>query len=1138
MNVLKTLFLTLLLCIAVIFNHNASFKSSSVLKEGDWYKIGVESTGVYKIDRSFLERLGLNVSNIDPNKVAIYGQRGGMLPQMAGAERIDDLEEIPIKIMASSTNFGSSDYILFYAEGPDKWTYNPNTDVFSHEKHRYDTYKGYFLTIKDENSQTISTIFSSSKTPDLTITKFDDYDFIEEELINLGQTGDLWLGDEFDFITERTYNFNFSNVLTSEPAYITTKLVAFSPNGNASFNVTHNNSTVNSVGILRTTSTSGILDYGRKSVDRFSINPTNSNSIKLAFNRTDNIRKGWLDYLRIQVRRGLRFEGITQSFRLGLSQNETVCRYEIQNVTNDVEIWDVTDQFATTAINYNLIGSKAEFTIENEGVLKEFVMFNSVNNIPLAIGKINNQNLHALSVPDMLIVTREAAMAPANELADLHREKDALSVEVVVLSEIFNEFSSGNQDVTAIRDFVKMLYERGQVEGNDLKYLLLFGDGNYNPRELDDFYLPTFQGDSSLKATYSYVTDDYFGLLDSLDGKEVDVTNGIDLDIGIGRIPADDLQKAQIAVDKIKTYYSAQSFGDWRNHITFIADDEDNNIHINDADDVFAPIAENNYRNYNLDKLYLDAYEQVTIPGGERYPEVSDALSKIIFKGTFFVNYVGHGGANGLTQERVITIDEIEKWNNPDKLPLFITATCEFTRYDDPEVYSAGERAFFKEDGGAIALVTTVRLVFSNRNEIMNRRFLENLFAASQNGALRLGDIVKSSKNQANTGTGNRKFALIGDPALKLAFPQYKVVTTEFKNDSNGLKNDTLKALSKATISGEVRDLSNTLLSDFNGTLNVKVYDKPRKIKTLVNDPNDPPSFNTGSLEKEFFIQKSLIYAGQAEVKQGKFSVEFIAPKDINFSLGEGKISYYAENGSIDAAGNDTIFVGQSVDTLANDNEGPIVEVYIGDENFVSGGLASSSPNLFIKLYDDNGINISGSSIGHDITAILNGDDSNPYILNDFYISDIGDFRSGTIIYPLESLPSGTYDISVKAWDVYNNSGVGSTEFIIADEEAFVLSRVLNYPNPFRNNTTFSFEHNRADQDLDVQIQVFTYDGRLVKTIQTTVFSDGFRVDGIEWNGLGDGGYTIGKGIYVYKLNVVDELGSEAQELKKLVILK
>lgn len=1112
-----------------------TYAGNSVLRSGKWFKLGVSSAGVYKLDYTFLKNLGVNVDAINPANLRIFGHRAGMLPELAGSEREDEVREIPLKVVAANpTRLQSGDYILAYLPGPEKWTYDVGRQFFAPQKHLYSDTKSFFLTTDAGTGARVGSISSVALPPNKFATTYDACAFYEDDIINIAQSGKQFLGDLFGSITDKSYPFNIPNLIASEPVKINIAVAAAAQTFGSSFTMTTDNG-ANSRSIpvpVVAEAYPGIFNTASRVERLFTVNNISpSFQVNLNYNRNgDFSTRGWLDFIQVNAKATLRYEGQPLYFRnIASAGAGSITTFTVQNVNPNVEIWNVTNPFDVRRINYTLSGSNAVFTLATDSLL-EFAAFENSNAVPVAQGSIANQDLHALPQQDMLIVTREAYVSSAQILAQFHREKQGLKVAVVTLEQVYNEFSSGTNDITAIRNFAKMFYDRaGGNPAQMPRYLLLFGDGTYDNKKLGNNLMPTYQTTKTYETLETYVSDDYFGMLDDNEGANITNTAAEKEDIAVGRIPADDQSKAMVAVEKILRYASAAGYGEWRNQGTFIADDEDFNIHIQDANG-FADNYGAAEKKSNVDKIFLDAYNQVSAAGGATYPAANEALNRKVFTGSLFMNYVGHGGPMGLTAERLLLVEDISSWTNTNKLPLFITATCEFAPYDKPDEFTAGERVFFKENGGGIALVTTTRIVYSNRNKTMNENFMEQMVNAYADRDMTLGDIMREAKKNTNTFDGNRKFTLLGDPALRLAFPTYNVVATAINGKPIAAQNDTLKALSKITIEGEVRDNSNQRINNFNGTASVTIYDKSKTIRTLQNDPDSYPY--------EFQLQKNTIYKGKTKVTNGVFSCTFLVPKDIDYNFGLGKISMYAYNDTADAAGySSAVIVGGASDSIPLDNEGPVVDVFMNDEKFVLGGITDENPLLLVKLFDVNGINTSGNGIGHDITAIIDNDTRNVFTLNDFYETEVDDIANGTVQYPFSRLSKGRHTLEVKAWDVLNNSGVGYTEFIVAEKANLALSHVLNYPNPFTTHTRFMFEHNRPGEPLDMRIEIFTVSGKVVKTIQQTINTAGFRVDDISWDGLDDYGDKIGKGVYIYRITLKDEAGKKVSEYQKLVIL-
>ena len=1136
-------------------NHR-NFSNTSKLSNGIIYKIAVTNTGVQKLDYAFLQSLGVDVDNIDPRKIQVLGNGGNKLPERMDVTIADDLTENRIFVAGESDgSFDQNDYLLFYGIGTKNWSYNNTATCsdFTHSTNPYTDESYYFIKISGNNGLRMtnrtsvgSTSYTTSSYDALAHYEVDEINLMEEEF-TLPPSGREWYGESFRTTRTRNFNFPFQNRIESEPVMITSDLAVrvFSP-GTAT--MTANGNLIGNPVNTAATTIYVYSDYAKRL--RFlcspNILPGQDIDLEINLNHSSTAAEMWLNYLSLQARCQLTFSNGQLTFRDTRSLGQADATYQISNA-NNVTIWDVTDPSNIFIQDYT--GSGNISFGADATVLREFVAFdNNQFYVPLERGAVANQNLHGIiTPPHAIFVVHSSLRTEADRLAAHRRSHDNMTIDVVNVEDIYNEFSSGNPDVTAIRDFCKMLYERGTVN-NEFTHLLLFGIGSFDYKSLggnrtpanNPNLVPVYETQESMHPINTYTSDDYFSLLDD---NETMASFGL-LDIAVGRLPASTIGEARTFVDKIIHYETNPVvLNDWKNRLCFVADDGDNNLHFYDAEGIAITSGQED-SSYNVEKVYLDAFQQVSTSGGERYPDAKNALLDILFKGSFIVNYLGHGGDNGWAQERVFINSDINTLTNLNQLPLFITATCSFGPHDDPTNVSAGELLLLNPNGGAISVLTTVRVVIASHNERLVRNTFNVIFDKKSNGQMpTTGEVLQFSKNNAaiSPPVNSRKYALLGDPTMKLAYPTYDVQTTQINNQPI-TNQDTISALDLVTISGDITDDNGAKVSNFNGTIYPTVFDKEDRLYTLGND--------AGSFSDDFLLRKKVIFKGQASVTNGSFSFSFVVPQDINYSLGYGKISYYAEDQSpIDAHGNyNGLVVGGSNPNPPIDNEGPEVLVYMNTEEFARGGITNNNPKLLVKLYDENGINTVGNSIGHDLTAKLTTpiqDEELEYILNDFYESTKDDYTRGTVIYPLKDLEPGLHTITVKAWDVFNNPGEGSTEFVVAESADMALAHVLNYPNPFTTSTNFQFEHNLPYQPLEIQVQIYTVSGKLVKTISHDISAEGnngYRVDDIHWDGLDDYGDRIGKGVYIYKILVqADGLSDNMKqnsEFQKLVILK
>lgn len=1106
-------------------NNNYNYAQNSVLSNGNWIKIAIPEKGVYKLTFEELENLGFS----SPTNVRVFGNDAGMLSFWNDNTAPDDLIENKI--------FKGTDFILFYADGATTWNYRDNVDMpyFSHRKNAYSDTAYYFLT--DYNTgfnNTIST-YNQPSNPTKTITTFDYYDFHEENSVNLIHTGRIWLGNEFLYAPQQTISFDLPNAVSGASGRIIVALANRSPVSstmNISVeDVSKNISFVASTGVYY----QRYVDYDKQTFD-FTQNSSNLD-INFSFNKPASSANSWIDYLIINAKCYLKYQNQLQFQSTENIGAGNVSKFEISDANNSMIIWDITNPTSPENINYSISGTKATFNSQTD-TIRKFITFNSEECLtPVTeganLGSIENQNLH--NVPentDMIIVTHPKFLSQANEISRIHSSHDNLNCIVVTTDQIYNEFSSGIKDVPAIRNYFKMVYDK---TNNNLKYGLFFGDGTYfnigetsysNPN-----YIPTYQTSESFNITQlSTTNDDFFTFLDDGEGE----LTGF-MDISVGRFPVKTTEEANTMVEKLNTYYNPLNFGDWHNILTFATDDRDKSSDnfVNDAE-TLSVLIDTTLAYLNLKKIYLDAYQQQTAANGEEYPDAFVEFNNRIKDGTLIVNYLGHGSEHALASEGLVTTTSINSWTNNDKLPLFITGTCEFSRFDEyypnADATSGGEMIILNPNGGGIALLTTARVSYSVTNRYLNEKFYKFLFSKDNDGYNNtIGDAYRKAKNQM-TSYHKFLFALLGDPAIRLQYPDNIVVPTTINGQDITTFADTLKALDTVSLTGYITDDNNNLLSDFDGILTLTYFDKKRDAQTLNNN---------GFGAMNYWSQYNKLFRGRAAINNGYFNINFIIPKDIYYSYGSSKFSFYAQSNDKQAAGqNRNVVLGGINANAPTDNTPPQIKLYMNDSSFVNGGITDADPAVFALLSDDNGINTSSASIGHDIAVMLDNNPNKTYSLNEYYKSDVNNYKKGSVSYQMFKLDPGTHTVRLKAWDIQNNSAEKSIEFIVAESNDLTISHLLNYPNPFTTNTNFYFEHNKPGITLDILLQITTVSGKVVKTIHTQMNTTGYRSDPINWNGLDDFGKPIGRGVYIYSLKIRTPNGKTVQKFEKLLILK
>lgn len=1151
------LFLVCLFILPDFSLSQGSYLPVSSLSQGKVYQMAISEEGIYKISYNFL----VNEMNIDPadlssGEIEIFSNPGGILSPDFIAFNPDDLVQknyLPIGMEDGSMDEG--DYLLVFLEGPDRIYIEPNqTNLLLHEKNTYSDYNYAYIRLNIGSSPSIETLPSVSSTGD-TFSYYDELLVYHEDQRNLLHewtrlkqgSGQYWYNQWLKVArtVELPNLFDQQGIDYKEDAILRVTM-ALRAGQNSFFEVSYQNQTLKSPLASRVTALTGNRDTEVAFAHRttlqtpISLQPSAPLSFTIHYPQAGEGSEGWLDYLNLQVRKHLQIrEGGTQ-FRTLAAIHSAYATFEIDNFTPSAKVWAIDTMGKVHEIQSEIIGNTGWVTVPDPGTYPSFLTFDPQGSFPspLPIGIIEPQNLHGIQDAEFLIIYPEILEEPAEKLAQHRRNHDGYITEIVEVSQIFHEFGGGRPDPSAIRSFIRLVKTRS----DDLKYVLLFGDGSFDHRnryELGNNLIPVYETES-LNPINAFPSDDFYGILfsegaDPLMGK---------LEVAVGRLPVSNLSEAMAVVDKLINYDTQPShLGNWRNRLLFVADDEDNMLHTRDADQIADQIGEQ-FPQLNIEKIYLDAFKQISTPGEQRYPEVTTAIEQSIFQGMLTLTYLGHGGINGLAQERILEISDLLSWNNLNRLPLIVTATCSFTAYDEPSIKSAGEVALLNPVGGAIGLLTTVRAVYAQQNADLTEKAMQSLFERNQGKVRSIGEAMKIAKNSFTSSSiilNSRKFALIGDPAQKLAIPELQIYTeTINEHIPDPSQPDTLKALQKITLTGYVGYGNGDIMGDFNGEIFPLVFDKPVQLTTLGQDDTSYPF--------EYSLQNNRLFKGRASVENGEFSVTFVMPKDINYEVGPGKISYYAQSneGVIDASGYyNALSIGSADLEALTDNTGPEVSVYLNTTNFQSGDKTGSNPLLLVQLTDENGINVAGNSIGHDLEAILDDNDRKSILLNDFYEAELDDYTSGWIRFPLSDLEEGLHTIKVKAWDVANNLGVGNTSFVVIQKEGVLIDQLSNYPNPFIDETCFSFDLNSQAGPVEVDIHIYTMNGQLVKKLERGLYTldNGGRESCIQWDGRGENGVALGKGIYLYSVRISKNT-SDGQiilgesPLKKLVLLK
>ncbi len=1144
--------------------------ADSPFSTGNWYKITIPKRGIYQLNSEYLQEIGINIDSIDPRNIQIWGTNGWVLPELNSAEK-PEFTQFPIIVEGESDgSFDSGDRVLFFGNSAHQIERQGST--FTHEIHPYSDVTHVFLTIGTDSGNRLSTTTLSGSSS-ATISTFTDFIWKEEELNKAEdrqRSGRYWLGQSIPATAQNIpvsiFRDTIPGILPNQDIRTSGRIYSRALR-TTSYNVSLNSSSVAQLNISRVSG--GYQSYNGDAAVGRTFSSTLTTSIEddilemeVIMSNGDDGATGFVDYLRFQAERSLTAEN---DFLFFLPpENSTpndITDYQLSGFNNSPIVLDVTDP--TNPIRYEVSSNGNDFDFkaphdDDRQYLAQASLF-----VPPVGSSVASQNIKGLSnYPDYIIVTSETFKPYADELAQ-YRINDGLTPLVVTQTEILNEFSGGSTDPTAIRDFLKFLWDRAIIDGEATpKHLLLFGDTTYDTKNIIDNaftnHVLTYQSPNSLSRIGSYGSDDYFGFMDDNEGG---FTVGSRIDIGIGRIPAQNRREARIALDKIYIYENPENAGDWQNMITFAGDDDFPDINLNRDLHVWNADGTADRMNVidsglRLNKIYLFDYPEEVTSSGREIPGATADFIKALNSGTLVINYSGHGNTDVLSDEGLFSIDDIPSLTNSDKLSILVTATCQFGRYDNINAQSGAEKLFFAENGGAVASFTTTRIVYTSSNPEGGQNFALNI-ALSQQILIRdsdgrpatMGEIYMRTKNtSAGSSSNSRRFILLGDPALRIALPSKPVGITEI-NGIDVTASDTvvtIKALDTVTLKGEVSNLDSTFNANYNGVVSVALLDAKRTVSLPQDlewiDSRGCFLYRGSSRECTYEIENSTLFKGSANVINGEFEMTFVLPKDISFNPNQARIVVFAdgEDGTAGGSFTNVIFNGIN-ENAVNDGTGPELDIYLNDESFFNGDLTTDQPKLIVELADSSGINATGTGVGHEIIATIDTNPMRTVTLNEFYQGALNDFSKGRIEYPLEAIPEGNYSLKVRAWDVHNNPSEESIFFEVAQSEDLVIDDVYNYPNPMNNETSFTFEHNQQGNALDVDIRIYTLSGRPVQHLQEFITNTAGSYASIPWNGRDRDNDRLGNGTYIYVLRVTadtPEGRKSTEKIEKLVIIR
>ena len=1095
------------------------YAENSMLSQGIWAKIEVTETGMQFISDATLRNLGFT----DPDKVNVYGYGGNVIP-----ETMESPDDLPI--VASLRVSGG---IVFFGKGSVSWSRNGNmVPEYTRNSHPYSDNSYYFI------SDVATERFQPEKRDNLpssgeVVTTFIERLLHEEELSMPMTSGRLVLGE--DFRTTPTHTFRFQLPGNTGDANVLTTFGCKTSSGTSSILFNANGQTLSPSNSDQMTASDSKLIVTTKTVKQIT-DPGVSLDLTIRFTGSGTVSTAALDYIQVEYPRELRLTGGELYFYLKHDTREEV---RIEGATSSTIVWDVTDPERIVAVPTQLTGSTLTFVGETGN--REYTAFDpsKITRGVIPGNKVNNQNLHNLPAPGMLVICPSEYMQAAERLITLHKNTDGLEVVALTPEEIYNEFSSGKPDVTAFRKLLKMWYDRAMANGNEdyTKYCLIMSRPTYDNKMVTTAVknagyprIPIWQSPTGETETNSYSTDDYIGMLQDMEGL-FNIGTAM-IHVAVGRMPVKSLSEANKAMDKLEAYILNPDLGSWRNNVMIIADDQDNGTHLDQAEKVFAGFRTNDAgKAVNYEKLYLDSYELEYTGVGASYPVAHERMMNKWNEGLVFIDYIGHANPKSWGHEHLLTWADINGMSNK-RLPYIYAATCEFMRWDEDDI-SGAEVLWLLPSSGVIGMICPSREVLITANGLLNESISRYVFMKDEQGrSLTTGEIMVRGKNGSNTGANKLRYGLMGDPAMRLPWPDNRIVIDEI-NDielEDASHYPVLAARSTVTVKGHVEDVEGNQMDDFSGIAEVTLYDAEKVVTTNANGAD--------GVESVYNDRKTRLFVGRVKVENGKFATTFTMPSEIENNYLPAFLSLYAyDEAGREANGYTEKLYAYGYDSTApEDLEGPkIIEFYIDSPSFVSGDKVSPNPTMYAKFYDESGISVSEAGIGHNITLQLDGKTFFEDVAQ-YYVPDETESGAGSLTYALNDIPQGTHTLKFTVWDSANNSTSETIEFSISALWKPSIETLTTDVNPAISNVNFIIGTDGATASMGCNIEVFDLWGKRVWRGEATGLSKSSTQTTLGWDLCDFGGSRIPGGIYLYKATVKTEAGATVTKTKKLIV--
>ncbi|MDA0986915.1 MAG: type IX secretion system sortase PorU, partial [Bacteroidetes bacterium] len=1124
------------------FITNKLSANKSPFANGKIFKIEITEEGIYKIDQNYLKSLGIEISTLSSiYDIKIFGSNGKKLNHSIKNLTNIEYPQLALEYVDNNQNskLDSDDYIIFYSNGSSGWEYEKINKKFSHYLNQYSNSNFVFLKIGGDSKIKLMEKILTQGTTSGVLASTTGKLFFDEEKTNLTQSGLEWYSAPMTDNTSRIITNKLHGYIDGSQIIYNYELLSRADK-NSVFNLSESNSSVASVVIPGMTSYElygdPIGEFAKKENGSAKIIPllTDSRSnLKLSYTANSSVAIGYINWIELFYNQQL--SAVNDNLIFTSPDTSAIVEFSINGFTsNQIQIYNITNiENVKKFQNVQLQQLQGNFTFKdiltNGSIQNYWAGTSSTFKIPKIGVAIPNSNLIEETIgADFVIIAHRDFYTEANRLKN-HKEQlsiqNKLKTLVIDVDTLFNEFGFGLKDPVAIRNY---LLQANQTWQTKPRYALFFGDGNMDFRNIlniDKNYVPTFETDNSNIQITSYNYDDFFVMLDSINVNSVSIAHG--------RLTVRSSVEAKQIVDKIIRYETNPPLDEWKNLVTITADDRNINNNIDGADNEeqaerlatqFVPSS------YDVKKIYIGDYPTTISASGRRKPEARSTLINQVNQGTLLLNYTGHGNSKVWAHESILTKEDVKsEFKNGNRLPLIIAATCDWGRFDEVGEQSSAEDVIVNSNGGALGVISATRAVFSGDNAIMNYKIYQYMFPINPfTPVSRIGDALLLAKNDPSSGSldNNQKYHLLGDPTIRLAVPQYFISIDSLNGKKiSSTSNDTLRALEKISISASVKNEQNNIVNNFNGTAFLTVFDSER-FKTITDL----------GITFRFVEKGAVIFRGEHSISNGKMNAKFITPKDISYENKNGRLSIYFNNLNNDGRGfTNELIVGGTSKNIGSDKVGPKISIYFDKNDFQDGDIISENATLYVELSDSSGINATGSGIGHRIEAWID-ENKESIDLTNYYRSARDNYQKGTATYQLQNLEIGKHTIKVKCWDVYNNSSEKKIEFSVTSSSTLSLSEVFNFPNPAKSSTRFTFHHNQLEP-IDVEINIYTIAGRLIKKIELQTFSD--RFVNIEYDCRDNDGDDLANGIYIYKLNATTidkQLQNEA--IGKLVIMK